>query len=50
MPVKNALYPYNNGKQDNFVCKLSSTPPDTTPPLTTIELDGTTGINDWFIS
>ncbi|MHA1454192.1 MAG: SBBP repeat-containing protein, partial [Promethearchaeota archaeon] len=50
LPVKNALYPYNSGSQDSFVCKLSSTPPDTTPPETMIELSGTTGLNDWFIS
>ena len=50
LPVKNALYPYKNDKQDNFVSKLSSTPLDNTPPVTTIELSGTTGLNEWFIS
>lgn len=50
LPVKNALYPYNSGSQDSFVCKLSSTPPDTTPPITTIDLSGTLGLNGWFIS
>jgi len=46
LPVKNALYPYKNDKQDSFVCKLSRD----FPPVTIIDLSGTLGNNDWFIS
>ena len=46
LPVKNALYPYKNDKQDSLVCKLSRD----FPPVTIIDLSGTLGNNDWFIS
>jgi len=47
---------YGYGSHGNYrydICLVkykADLPPDITPPITTIELSGTTGLNEWFIS
>ena len=49
-PVNNAFQSSYAGSEDAFIATIAFTPPDTTPPATSIALSGTPGLAGWYRS